>query len=207
MKGYVMKENESKAVVYIRNRQEVSVLKTVRGFDVTIKGRWQGQDSEIFLSLKYIGRGDLIALIAEDGSFMSGFRTLEPDHHNSLLFRLVIRERQKDVWEVRSHKAVTYTRAQRKLVPQIVESIIPLLDLSVEDQKVVTDIESGFQVAREALRYLRLSKELHSEYLRKFEEAASLLNLDKMGIETLVALGEEGADIHVLAKNMDALLK
>ena len=55
-----MNQNESTAVVFIRNKQDVSIAKTAKGFDVSIRGRWQGQDSEIFLSLKYIGHGGTV---------------------------------------------------------------------------------------------------------------------------------------------------
>ena len=206
-KEFELKENESRAVVFIRNKQDVSITKTAKGFDVSIKGRWQGQDSEIFLSLKYIGHGGTIILDADEGSYMKGFRTTEPDFFDSPVTGLRIGSGSLNSWSVYPAKAVSYTRAQRKLVPQVIETIMPMIPVSFEDQQLVYEIELGFVKARQALRDLRRSKELYSDYEKSFEEACVLLKLDKMGAETLVVLGEEGGDIHLLAKSMDALLR
>ena len=202
-----MTHNESTAVVFIRNKQDVSIAKTAKGFDVSIKGRWQGQDSEIFLSLKYIGHGGTVTLDADEGSFMKGFRTIEPDFVESPVTGLRIGSGSLNNWSVYPARAVSYTRAQRKLVPQVIETIMPMIPVSLEDQQAVYEVELGFVKARDALRDLKRSKELYSEYEKNFEEACGLLKLDKMGAETLVVLGEEGGDIHSLAKNMDALLR
>jgi len=198
---------ESKAVVFIRNKQDVSITKTAKGFDVSIKGRWQGQDSEIFLSLKYVGHGGTITLDADEGSYMKGFRTVEPDFVESPVTGLRIGCGSSNSWSVYPARAVSYTRAQRKLVPQVIETIMPMIPVSLEEQQDVYEVELGFVKARNALRDLKRSKELYSDYEKNFEEACALLKLDKMGAETLVVLGEEGGDIHSLAKNMDALLR
>ena len=202
-----MNEKESTAVVFIRNKQDVSIVKTAKGFDVSIKGRWQGQDSEIFLSLKYIGYGGTITLDADEGSFMKGFRTIEPDFAESPVTGLRIGSGSSNNWSGYPARGVSYTRAQRKLVPHVIETIMPMIPVSLEDQQEVYEVELGFVKARNALRDLKRSKELYSDYEKNFEEACALLKLDKMGAETLVVLGEEGGEIHSLAKNMDALLR
>lgn len=202
-----MNQDESTAVVFIRNKQDVSIVKTAKGFDVSIKGRWQGQDSEIFLSLKYIGYGGTITLDADEGSFMKGFRTIEPDFADSPVTGLRIGSGSTINWTVYPARAVSYTRAQRKLVPHVIETIMPMIPVSLEDQQEVYEVELGFVKARNALIDLKRSKELYSDYEKNFEEACALLKLDKMGAETLVVLGEEGGEIHSLAKNMDALLR
>ena len=84
---------------------------------------------------------------------------------------------------------------------------MPMIPVSLEDQQAVYEVELGYVQARDALRDLKRSKDLYSEYEKNFEEACGLLKLDKMGAETLVVLGEEGGEIHSLAKNMDALLR
>ena len=185
-----MNEKESTAVVFIRNKQDVSIVKTAKGFDVSIKGRWQGQDSEIFLSLKYIGYGGTITLDADEGSFMKGFRTIEPDFAESPVTGLRIGSGSSNNWTVYPARAVSYTRAQRKLVPHVIETIMPMIPVSLEDQQEVYEVELGFVKARNALRDLKRSKELYSDYEKNFEEACALLKLDKMGAETLVVLGE-----------------
>ena len=84
---------------------------------------------------------------------------------------------------------------------------MPMIPVNSEDQQRVLEIENGYKLAVKALQYLERSKYFYEEYERDFEQACQLLKLDKMGIETLVVLGEEGGDIHVLANSMDALLR
>jgi len=201
------KFSESTTTVFFRNRQDVTISKTTKGFDVSIKGRWQGQDSEIFLSLKYCGWGNKIILIATKDSYMKGFRTSKPDYQNSPVTGLQVGDGGVKGWCVYPAKAVSYTRAQRKLVPQVLETIMPMIPVNSEDQQRVLEIENGYKLAVKALQYLERSKYFYEEYERDFEQACQLLKLDKMGIETLVVLGEEGGDIHVLANSMDALLR
>jgi len=195
---------------FIRNRNEVSWRTTTHGVDVTISGRWRGTESEIFLSLVYDGQSIPLRLMATEASYMKGFYDEFKDFKSSPVTNLSATYKEnngKNEWEIVTPNKTKYTRAQRKLVPEILVQILPHLPIGIEEHNKIRDIFRGYDLALSALAGKKRVDEIKKQSEESLGEAKKLLAMDDFGIETLVALVSEGGDLVVLAKNMDALLR
>lgn len=183
---------------------------TPHGVEVTILGRWLGRDTEIFVSLKYDGRTSAMRLIASEDSYMKGFRGEDKDFENSPVTKLraSYSETEEDSgWEIEIMKCDNYTRAQKKLIPELFKQILPHLPLSTVEHLKIHNLYQAYDVASIALSQKRRFESIKRESEENMSNAKKLLSLDELGIETLVTLVEEGGDLVILAQNMDALLR
>ena len=202
-----MKSNER--TFFIRNKQELSWKATPQGFDVTINGRWKGRDTQIFISLAYEPNSHQLGLFATKDSYMMGFKSSEKDFGDSPVKGLrayQIGSAGQETWHIYSEKC-HYTRAQRKLVPDLMIQVLEYLPVSKSEQEMIKRLHEGYREASWALQARVESERNKAEYFERMTLAKEMLKMDEVGVETLVALVSEGGDLCVLAKNMEALLR